>query len=162
MILTTLLDDIADFWAERGITPEKLYTLDDVTYWQMEVDENHEMLAHPEYVQLVFQEKMQFRNVLRKRMSPVLYSVKKGKHYADVRDPQGNRAVPLSRSRTLLTQALTNPDTRIAPIIIPLKQSKRVRYVLDKAMRSGVTRILFFAAEGFTETFSLEEAIDAV
>lgn len=162
MTVTTALKDIADFWSERGIEPAVMYTLDGITYWRIEVPDDHEMLGHPSYVGLVVQEKLNWRHVLHKRMQPVLYSVKKGGHYADVRDPGGNRAVPMARSRELLKKALTHPETQTCPEIIPLKKSDKIHKMLVKAHRAGVDRILFFAADEFTETFSLEEALGTV
>jgi hypothetical protein len=162
MTVTTTYEPIVDFWAERGFEPKELYRLDGIAYWQIEVPDDHEMLTHPEYVTLAFQEKLNWHHVVRRRLQPKLYSVKKNGHYADVRDPEGRRAVPLARSRELLRRALTNPATGEGPDIIELKKPKKIRIVLDKAQRFGVDRIMFFAAEGFTESISLEEAMVAL
>lgn len=159
MDVTTTLKKIADFWAERGFKPEVLYELDGITYWRIAVDDEHPMFKHPEYVALAFEEKLQWHHVVRRRLQPKLYGVKKNGFYADVRDPGGERAVPLARSREMLRRALTDPVTNEGPQIIPLKDRKKIHQVLLKAHRAGVERILFFAAEGFTETFPIEEAL---
>lgn len=162
MIITTTLEDIADFWAERGFEPDLLYHLDGVSYWKVEIDDKHEMLGHPDYIGLLVKEKMNWRNIVYKRMRPVLYTVKLDKHFADVRDPQGKRAVPLARDKELLKKALTNTETEECPTIVPLKKSEKVHRVLSQAHQSGVDRVLFFATDRFTETFSLEEALSTV
>ncbi len=162
MTITTCLKDIADFWSKQGFDPKILYHLDDISYWRIEVDDGHKMLGHPDYVGLILKEKMHWRHLLHKRMQPVLYSAKKGSHYADVRDPEGNRAVPLARSRKLLKKALTDPDTNTCPDIVSLKKLNKIHHILTKAQREGVDHILFFATDEFTETFSLDEALSTV
>lgn len=159
MTITTTSKHIAEFWAERGFKPEVLYHLDGVTYQRVEVPDDHKMLSHPSYISLVFQEKLNWRHIVKRRLQPKLYSVKKNGHYADVRDPEGRRAVPLARSRELLHRALTNPATGEGPEIIELKKPEKILNVLGKARRFGVDRIMFFAAEGFTESISLDEAL---
>lgn len=162
MIITTALEDIADFWSERGCVPEVLYSFDNITYWKIKVDDEHEMLSHPDYVSLVIKERLQWRGIIHKRMQPVLYSVKKSGHFADVRDPQGHRAVPLSHDRELLKKALTDPEAGYSPVIVPLKKSGKIHILLKQAHKAGVDRILFFAADSFTETLSIEEALNTV
>ncbi len=160
MDVTTTSEDIADFWAERGFEPKVLFELDGVKYWKVEVPDDHEMLGHPEYVALAFQEKLNWHHVVKRRLSPKLYGVKKGGQFADVRDPEGKRAIPMARSRNILQKALTNAATGEGPEIVPLGTPEKIRHALVKAGRAGIDRILFFAAEGFTETFSLEEALN--
>lgn len=162
MEVTTTLEAIADFWAERGFVPKVLYELDGVTYWRVTVDDGHPMFEHPEYVALAFKEKLQWHHTVRRRLQPKLYGVKKNGVFADVQDPEGKRAVPLSRRRNILRAALTHPGTNESPEIVVLKNPYKIRQLLLKAQRAGVDRILFFAAEGFTESFSLEEALRVV
>jgi len=159
MEVTTTSEDIADFWAERGFEPKALFELDGVKYWRVDVPDDHEMLGHPEYVTLAFQEKLKWHHVVWRRLQPKLYGVKKNGQFADVHDPEGKRAVPLARSRNLLRRALTNAATGEGPEIVPLGTPEKIQHVLVKAKRSGVDRILFFAAEEFTETFSIDEAL---
>jgi hypothetical protein len=158
-MITTTESSIVDFWKERGFEPSLKYTSDGISCWDIDVPGDHTDLKHPEYVGMLIQEKMAFPAIIRRRLQAPVYTVKSGKHYAMVNQPEFENSVPISHSKQFLQFAFTNPGTGACPNIVPLKDTKSVRGVLQRMKQSGAQGVMCLVTSEVAETIAIDEAI---
>lgn len=160
MKLNTYLKETASFWKSRGFTPKKRYALHGFTNWQIEIPDDHPDLKHPDYVGLQAEEVLYvLPTVVLQRLAPPVFTLKVDKMFADVVDRNGKKGVPISHSRSVLTQMCFRPGPVDPPRIIKLNRDERVREVILKAQRQGTENILFFPLAGLCETIPIESAL---
>jgi hypothetical protein len=158
-MITTTVDQIVEFWKERGFSPELRYSCDGISCWNIDVPEDHGDLKHPDYVGMLIQEKMAFPSIIRRRLQPVVYTLKSGKHYAMVEQPGFDCVIPLSRTKHLLQFGFTNPATGECPAIVPLKTTEQVHSVVKRLKNSGARGVMCIVTPEVAETIDIDEAL---
>ena len=158
-MITTTEESIVDFWKERGFEPALRYTADGISCWDIDTPVDHQDLKHPEYVNMLIQEKLALPAIIRRRLQAPVYTIKSGKHYAMVDQEEFEHVVPVSRSRQLLQFAFTNPSTGMCPDIVALKDAKAVRSVLQRIQKSGAQGIMCLVTAEVAETIEIDEAL---
>lgn len=160
MILHTFFPKMVDFWRERGIGAKRRYTLHDLTTWEIKIPDEHPDLKSPDFVGLQVQEVTTvLPEVVRRRLNPPVFTLKVGKLFADVRDRNGKKGVPITHNQSILVQMCAQPAHAYTPSIVKLNSDKRIRDVLVKAQRQGTESMLFFALPGTCETVPIESAL---
>lgn len=160
MKFNTYLEETTSFWKSRGFSPKKRYALHGFTNWQFEIPDDHPDLKHPDYVGLQAKEVLYvLPTVVLQRLTPPVFTLKLDKLFADVVDRTGKKGVPLSHSRSVLSQVCFSPMRTDSPKIIKLNRDERVREVILKAQRQGTENILFFPLAGLCETIPIESAL---
>ena len=163
--ITTNDESIVSFWKERGFDATLKYEAEGISCWDIEVPDDHEDLKSPDYLDLCIQEKMMMPALIRRRLQPPVYTAKSGGHFALVRlqnEQDLGSLVPMSRSKELLEFAATNPTTGECPDIVPIKDIKQIKRLLNRAHKSGAAGVLCFVTGRFTETISMGEAVKSL
>lgn len=158
-MIATTSTDVVDFWGRRTFGAKTRYIVDGIACWNIDVPEDHPDLKHPDYIGLLVREKMAQPSIIRRRLAPPLFSVKKDGHFALVSQPGFENVVPVSRTKQLLQLGFTNPATGECPDIVQLKPTKKIQRVLHRMQQSGASGVMCVVTSDAAETYDINAAI---
>ena len=171
MLFHTYLQEMVDFWKERGCDTKLHYRHDGVDTWEITVPDDHPDLRHPEYVGLLTQETLfVLPQVVLRRLQPPIYTFKVGKSFANIQSRSGQIGMPFARKREIL-EAMLNRSANISGSssgetakIVKLTQHDRIVSLLQKAKNQSKDnedqRILIFVEPHVCEVVPVESALN--
>lgn len=160
MILHTFFSKMIAFWQDRGVGFKRRYALHGFIAWELDIPDEHPDLKSPDFVGLQVEEVTTILpEVVRRRLTPPVYTLKVGKFFADVRDKTGKKGVPITHNKSVLARMCAQPPHANQPSVVKLNSLSRIQDVLVKAHRQGTESLLFFALPGVCETVPIESAL---
>ena len=157
-MIVTYAQATVDFWEAAGFAPELLYTIDGISYYQVDVPPESAQLQSPDYLKLVMDEQAKYPDILRVRFAPPIYTVKFDGRFAVTpsKEIKGAFAIPMSRDKQILEKMFLTPKARPNQVPdFPILKSPRalLNAIVKTLQRKFADRIAFFISPGVAETF---------
>jgi len=165
-MITTFSKPIIEFWAEKKVPLRPAFSIDDVQYWQIDVDPKDERMKDPTYVMLATQAKLLYPHILWHRLRMPLFTVTQHGIWVTTmigKDTgQEKAAFPLATKRVLLERAYKGPgindDVRFKQVL----SKDRMVKMLESALAQGLQSVALFSTPEFIEDVPLPSVIVAL
>jgi len=163
-MIITFKQETVDFWKEQGIEAELQFEADGFQYWKIDVPEDHALLASPEYLGLVLAEQKDYREMIRTRFKPPMFTVIVNRRVAMTPMRQENQpmAMPIARDLRLLRSIFTKPEHKQFPKYMKLKRLNQIVNAMREVRQFGVQHIAYYVSDGIVETFKLDTVASAI
>jgi len=147
---------------DNGFEPKLIYRADGYTHWGVVVPDDNMVLRTPEYMNMALKERLEVPRIIRKRMTPPLYTLKIDGAFGDLMLPNSARCVPLTRERKMLLGVISNSGVSGRAAIVELKNIEKVKKVLINAKNDGIKETVYLIPVNFTEYYSINSVLHAL
>lgn len=164
-MIVTYDPEIAAYWHRRNAGFGKALNFDGVKYWQIEVPKDVDYTKDPDYVQLMLRSKLfVYPKVIRQRLRPPVFTMVRGGFWVETRigDKKETRAIPLSRSKSLIEYAYKGPTTNTGLQLKRYSTRNKLAKVLQQAYQEGIEHVALLGDRGHIEKVEIQLAYIAL
>ena len=122
------------------------------------------MLASPEYLELVLAEQKDYREMIRKRFAPPMFTVIINRRVAMTPMQQQDQpmAMPIARDLHLLQSIFTKPERKQFPKYMKLKRVNQIVNAMREVRQFGVQYVAYYVSSNIVEAFKLDVVATAI